>query len=167
MEIAVVGPSPVLQPRSSLLLPQGISYTNFTLSWSPAPPAANKFSSLNQVVNYTVTVKNVGHMDGDEVVFGYFHPNKTSLRSLPRANPVPFKQLFDYQRVHVAAGQSVQVVLTLNSTALGLVDLDGHRSLHPGVFGIEINRGHGEPLMTTTTVEVEEPIRISTFRKWW
>lgn len=137
------------------------------MNWSPAPPAKAIATQLNQIINYTVTVKNVGKMDGDEVVQGYWRPNRTSLHSLPQANPMPIKQLFDYKRVHVAAGQSAVVTLTLNTTALGLVDTDGHRSLHAGHFDIVLSRGHGEELVAPVVVEVEAPIRISTFRKWW
>jgi hypothetical protein len=122
------------------------------------------YTGLNQTTVYTVTVTNTGKVAGDEVVFGFFRPNTASIKTLPQDNPVPKKQLFAFQRVHLDAGESTKVSLTLNSTTLGLVDLDGHRELHAGDYDIVFSRGYGEELVAPVSVEVEKPVRISTFR---
>lgn len=124
-------------------------------------------TQLNELQNYTCTVTNTGYRAGDEVVFGFFKPQRASLLALPLDNPVPRKQLFGFQRVHLAAGASIEVTLTLNSTALGLVDMEGHRSLHAGSYGIVLTRGHADDISTFIHVELEAPLRISTFRKFW
>lgn len=124
-------------------------------------------TGLNQVQNYTCTVTNTGKVAGDEVVFGFFKPQRASLRTLSAETPVPSKQLFAFQRVHLAAGASTKVTLTLNSTVLGLVDMDGHRSLHAGAYGVVLTRGHGEEITADVDVAVPAPVRISTFRKFW
>jgi hypothetical protein len=48
-----------------------------------------------------------------------------------------------------------------------MVTKDGHKELHSGDFEIALTRGHGSELTATASVRVNEPVRLSTFRKWW
>eukprot|EP00051_Salpingoeca_urceolata_P030149 m.492197 g.492197 ORF g.492197 m.492197 type:complete len:824 (+) comp31802_c0_seq1:8-2479(+) len=143
----------------------GLSYTTFSIQWSPSPPTQTTFHGVGDQKTFTATVKNTGAVAGDEVVQAYFHPDQ-GIRASTGA-PVPIKQLFGFERVHLNPGQSTTVQFTLNSTALAQVDYDGHTSLFPGNFGVTVSRGHGQVLLADVTVDVPSPIRLKTFRKWW
>lgn len=147
----------------------GLSYTTFDLSWSPEPPQRAVLASASDSTTYTCTVTNTGSVAGDEVVQAFYKPNKAAFRTLPAGTPVVLKELFGFQRVHLAPGKSTQVSFTLNATDVALVDVDGHRSLHDGEFEVELTRGHGKTLTTQVAVAtgLPTPTRLSTFRRWW
>ena len=46
----------------------GLSYTNFTMSWSPPPPMYTVVDVTTPATTYTCTVTNIGPIAGDEVV---------------------------------------------------------------------------------------------------
>lgn len=109
-----------------------------------------------------------------QVVLAFFKPKAStipSLRSGKSANPVPvvLKQLFGFQRLRLQPGQSQQLSFTVNATSIGLVDVDGHTSLHPGEYEIVFSRGcvGCEELAAPLIVNAPSPIRLKTFRKWW
>ena len=62
-------------------------------------------SSLAPLVSYTVNVTNLGSRDADEVVLGFLRPPNAGV------DGTPLQVLFDFQRVHVRAGQTVAVTL--------------------------------------------------------
>ncbi|EGD75268.1 hypothetical protein PTSG_06921 [Salpingoeca rosetta] len=147
----------------------GLSYTTFNLTWSPAPPSG-VLTSPHATKTYTCKVTNTGRVAGDEVVFAFMKPKAATITTLGSDTPVPIKVLFAFERVSLAAGASTTVHFNLTTTMLGLVDNDGHRSVHNGDYDVELTRGHGEELLTTVTVALpaaSHPHRISTFRKWW
>jgi hypothetical protein len=165
---------PVLYPFG-----YGLSYTTFTLEWNPKPPTPDGspvvFTTATATVaastTYNVKVTNTGTVAGDEVVLAYFKPHAQSegIRRLrASATPVVIKQLFAFERVHLAVGESTSLSFTVNATMLALVDGDGHTSLHPDTsFDIVFSRGHGKDLEAVVDVRVPEPIRTKEFRKWW
>ena len=79
------------------------------------------------------------------------------------------KQLFDFRKVHLAPGASTTVDFTVNSTQLGLVDADGHTSLHPGEYEVVFSRGcvGCRELAAPVTITSRAPVRLKTFRRWW
>jgi len=96
----------------------GISLTTFSVtnatrtpvyvvSTHPPTPAPTDTSSQQPpLLSYSVKVTNTGNMTGDEVVFAYMVPKRTAATS----GTLPLiKQLVDYQRVHLAPGQSQTV----------------------------------------------------------
>eukprot|EP00463_Aulacantha_scolymantha_P006379 TRINITY_DN800_c0_g1_i1.p1 TRINITY_DN800_c0_g1~~TRINITY_DN800_c0_g1_i1.p1 ORF type:complete len:418 (+),score=88.41 TRINITY_DN800_c0_g1_i1:936-2189(+) len=140
----------------------GLSYTTFKLHWDPQPPPTI-FTNEDSQITYTVNVTNTGKIAGDEVVLAFFKPDKGSLYTLPKDNPVIIKQLFDFKRIHLLPGQMETLKFTVKSSQLALVDDDGHTSLHPGSFDIIFTRGHGEELQALAHVAVDVPIRLKTF----
>jgi hypothetical protein len=72
--------------------------------------------ALGTIVQHTVLVTNTGRLDADDVVLGFVRPPGAG------RNGVPLKMLYDFQRVTVAAGHSVNV--TLNATALTFTQVD-------------------------------------------
>lgn len=155
---------PVLYPFG-----HGLSYTTFSLQWSPQPPPGNKaarFTSLAGSASYTVVVTNTGKKyAADEVVLAFFKPDASSIRSLA-GTPVVTKQLFSFQRIHLAPGESQTLKFTVNSTTLGLADSEGHLSLHPGQYSVVFSRGcvGCDELETGVVVDASQPLRIATHR---
>ena len=151
-----------------------MSYTEFDVKWATPPPAlATVGATSDAATTYTVTVKNIGKVFGDEVVLAYTKPNATTLRaSLGESVPIEQKKLFGFQRVSLAAGASTTVSFDLTPAHLAMVDEDGHTGLHRGEFEIVFSRGHGEELVAQAKVELSpnedgEAARLKTFRKWW
>jgi hypothetical protein len=91
---------------------EGLSYTTFSIEWSPAPPDAPV--AVDAVARYTATVTNTGLVGmlcvccscwsgvfmtavaaGDEVVLAFVSTNSTG---------APLRQLFGFQRVHLEPG---------------------------------------------------------------
>lgn len=83
--------------------------------------------------------------------------------------PIELKRLFGFQRVTLAAGASATLSFELTPEHLGLVDSEGHTSLHPADFEVVFSRGHGEELSAPVTVAPVggSPLRLKTLRKWW
>eukprot|EP01062_Namystynia_karyoxenos_P033258 TRINITY_DN2446_c0_g1_i1.p1 TRINITY_DN2446_c0_g1~~TRINITY_DN2446_c0_g1_i1.p1 ORF type:complete len:823 (+),score=272.37 TRINITY_DN2446_c0_g1_i1:81-2549(+) len=143
----------------------GISYTNFSLRWSSAPAAASVTSEKDSV-SYTVTVTNTGKVTGDEVVLAYTKPTASSFTTLGGA-PVAQKQLFAFQRVELAPGESRELHFTASGRDFRMVDADGHVGLHRGDFEVVFSRGHGAELSAPAAVTVQRPVVLQRFRKWW
>lgn len=86
----------------------GLSYTKFEY----ADASVEKTScGEEEIINASVTVKNVGDCDGDEVVQLYAVPPK-SVYTRPR------KMLKAFARVHVRAGETVKAVLSFRASDL-------------------------------------------------
>ena len=81
----------------------------------------------------TVTVRNTGAVDGDEVVQLYVaKPGDT-------ANPV----LAGFRRIHLRAGASQAVSIELDARAQSQVDQQGVRKVRPGAYRLYL--GGGQP----------------------
>lgn len=80
-------------------------------------------------------------MDADDVVLGFLIPPEAG------KNGVPLKSLFGFERVHVKAGETVQVFLYPDLTHFSQVDRDGNLYVHEGEyqieFGLEKTLEHG------------------------
>eukprot|EP00041_Stephanoeca_diplocostata_P036923 m.1369431 g.1369431 ORF g.1369431 m.1369431 type:complete len:111 (+) comp24955_c1_seq28:380-712(+) len=81
----------------------GIAYTTFTIKNNTDFTAQTLSTAAASTASaaYSVTVTNTGDVTGDEVVFAYFSPSQ-----VPEVGAVQ-KQLFGFQRVHLAPGGSV------------------------------------------------------------
>lgn len=138
----------------------GLSYSEFQLSWSPQPPPLGVLSTPTSSLTYTVNVTNLGPYDGDEVVLAFYKP--PAALAVATAAPVPIKQLFDYQRVHLAVGASVVLQFTVTPSSLALGDQHGHTDFYPGTHHVEFTRGHGAALEAVVEAKMARPLRIST-----
>jgi hypothetical protein len=94
---------------------RGLSYTSCSLS----ADASTVSISSGTKINVTVTVSNigVGARAADEVVLAFFVPNPDLIPSDEPAAKLK-RQLFDFARVHVAAGQSTKVVFEVCASTL-------------------------------------------------
>ena len=86
----------------------GLSYTSFSyemLGVETPRGNANSTATICSPATVHVRVRNVGARDGDEVVQLY-------LTQLNASAPVPQVRLSAFERIHIAAGKSVDLALT-------------------------------------------------------
>lgn len=120
----------------------GLSYTSYeygpvTLSSAEMP--------LDGSVTASVTVTNTGKRDGDEIVQLYIHDiYATSTR--------PVKELRGFKKVHIPAGQSVQVDFDLSADDLSYYNHALEWVCEPGDFEIMIGPDSQETKGTVLTV---------------
>lgn len=113
----------------------GLSYTKF--AYSDGALSAPQIKA-GETVTAQVKVANTGARDSDEVVQLYVKKPGDS------ANPV----LAGFQRVHLKAGESRTVSLTLNARDLSQVNDKGMRHVMPGLYDISL--GGGQPAFAKT-----------------
>jgi beta-glucosidase len=110
----------------------GLSYTKFEYS----DLLLRRQVKAGDEVEVKVRVKNVGPVEGDEVVQLY-------VRHLSAKVPVPIRSLEGFKRVHLKAGASTAVEFKLSARQLSLIDDRLRRVVEPGE--IEISVGGGQP----------------------
>ena len=97
----------------------GLSYTSFAYS---------NLRIAQAPVTVEGDVKNTGAMAGDEVVELYL--------TQPKAFETPLRVLAGFKRVHLKAGESAHVSLTIDLRSLGQVDEKGNRVIVPGEYTV-------------------------------
>jgi beta-glucosidase len=100
----------------------GLSYTSFAYNNLKLAPSVK----AGEPVTVEGDVKNTGAMAGDEVVELYL--------SQPKAFETPVRVLAGFKRVHLGAGESAHVSLTIDPRSLGQVDQAGNRVVVPGEY---------------------------------
>jgi len=119
-----------LDARNEPLYPfgYGLSYTTFeysdiTLSSEQMP--------ANGSITASVTIKNTGNYDADEVVQLY-------IRDVVGSISRPVKELKGFQRIHLKAGESHVVTFTITPDLLKFYDYNLNYVLEPGEFEVMI-----------------------------
>jgi beta-glucosidase len=115
----------------------GLSYTTFRYSNLQLPDSA----TTTDKVPVTVTVKNIGQKDGDEVVQLYVKH--------PATEGAPIVALKGVKRINLKAGESKEISFELTPTDLGLVNNCG--SLVNQTDNVKIYVGGGQPQYPTLT----------------
>jgi beta-glucosidase len=113
----------------------GLSYTTFT--YGPVKLSSDTLKSdtlkaadaATTPLTATVTVTNSGKIPGDEVVEAY-------LKS-PQSDG-PIHSLVGFQRVTIPAGESKDVIITIDARALSSVDNQGNRAILPGKYTLTV-----------------------------
>ena len=104
------------------------------------------------LASYAVNVTNTGKVDSDDVVLGFLVPPNAG------KDGVPLQTLFGFERVHVPAGQSVDVYLYPEHTDFMHTALDGTKTAAAGEwtvkFGVAktLEHGMGYAAVKLTTV---------------
>ncbi|MBS1525628.1 MAG: glycoside hydrolase family 3 C-terminal domain-containing protein [Bacteroidetes bacterium] len=102
----------------------GMSYTSFDYLPQTEP---SKHYRLKDTVTVTISVKNTGKMDGDEVVQAYIE--------YPKVDRMPVKELKGFKRVSVQQGTSQPVTIKIAVADLKKWDLQKHGwRLYPGDY---------------------------------
>jgi len=109
----------------------GLSYTTFDYSTIKAPSKV----TAGDPVQVEADVKNTGSVAGDEVVEVYL--------TQPRGYETPIHALAAFTRVHLDAGATTHVGLTLDPRAIAQVDEKGNRVILPGAYTVSV--GGGQP----------------------
>lgn len=103
----------------------GLSYTTFAYG---KPTADKKTVTADGAITFTVTVKNTGIRQGQEIVQLYISDKKSSL-------PRPVKELKGFKKVKLAPGEEQVVTLTIDQQALSYFDDAKHAWIaEPGKF---------------------------------
>ena len=115
------------QKKAKPLFPfgHGLSYTTFEYG---KPVADKKTMTADDTITFTVTVKNTGDREGQEVVQLYISDKKSSL-------PRPVKELQGFRKVKLAPGEEQKVSFTVAKDALSFFDDAKHEWVaEPGKF---------------------------------
>ncbi len=103
----------------------GLSYTTFEYG---KPVADKKTMSADDTITFTVSVKNTGTREGQEVVQLYISDKKSSL-------PRPVKELKGFDKVKLAPGEEKNISFTITKDALSFFDDTKHEWVaEPGKF---------------------------------
>jgi beta-glucosidase len=105
----------------------GLSYTNFQYSNLQLPTRV----SAGDNAWISVTVKNTGSMNGEEVVQLY-------VTDVNASAPVPIRSLQGFQRMFLKAGEETSVSFSLAPRQLSLIDTTAKRVVEPGVFEVSV-----------------------------
>lgn len=87
----------------------GLSYSAFEYS-------GFKISEADHIITAELNIKNSSETDGDEVVQIYFRAESSRIKR-------PIKQLCGFKRIHIYAGETVQIKLEIPKTELQLWDV--------------------------------------------
>jgi beta-glucosidase len=124
----------------------GLSYAKFAYR---NVRLSSKNLKAGDKLTVSAEVKNTSGRDGDEVVQVYL--------TYPKLAGAPNRALCDFTRVHVRAGESGHVQLTVNPRSLSYVNEAGDRLIAPGSYKLSI--GSGQPGTDATVVESEFTIQ--------
>ena len=86
---------------------------------------------VGETITASVTVKNTGRYDADEVVQLY-------IRDVVGSISRPVKELKGFQRIHLKAGESQTVTFTITPDLLKFYDYNLNYVIEPGDFDIMI-----------------------------
>ncbi len=118
----------------------GLSYSKF--SYSNLKLSAHELKA-GSPMKIEASVKNVSARDGDEVVEVFL--------TYPKMAGAPNRALCSFARVHIAAGQTAHVNLTIQLRDLSYVTDAGERVIAPGSYTLSI--GGGQPATDAAAVE--------------
>ena len=105
----------------------GLSYTNF--QYSNLQLRTRVSAGDNAWIS--VTVKNTGSMNGEEVVQLY-------ITDVSASAPVPIRSLQGFQRVFLKAGEQISVKFSLEPRQFSLIDATAKRVVEPGIFEVSV-----------------------------
>ena len=123
----------------------GLSYTRFEYSGLKASKAV---MGINDQVEVSVTVKNTGNYDGDEVVQIY-------VKNLTSTVPQPVRALKGFERISLKKGEAKSVTIPLTSEAFRYFNEAENRFVvDPGAYEIQTGTS-SEGIRLKTRIEVK------------
>lgn len=129
----------------------GLSYTDFSIG---NPVASGKEFDGEGVFTVTVPVSNVGQRSGSEVVQGYVHDVKSSVKR-------PKKELKSFRKVNVNPGETENVTLEFDKSSFAYYDPATYMwTVEPGKFEILIGNA-SDNIIAKVPVDVKETITWS------
>ncbi len=133
-----------LDVRNEPLYPfgYGLSYTTFEYSHITLSSDQMK---MDGTITASVTIKNTGNYDADEVVQLY-------IRDVVGSISRPVKELKGFQRIHLNMGESQTVTFTITPDLLKFYDYNLNDVIEPGDFDIMIGPNSRDVKKKTITV---------------
>lgn len=122
----------------------GLNYTTF--SYSGFKLSANKMDINNGRVTATITVKNTGERDGDEIVQLY-------IRDMAGSITRPVKELKGFKRIHLKKGESREVSFEITPDMLKFYNYNLNYVCEPGEFQIMAGSSSEDTSKAMLTVE--------------
>ncbi|MDD4192671.1 MAG: glycoside hydrolase family 3 C-terminal domain-containing protein, partial [Mangrovibacterium sp.] len=123
----------------------GLSYTRFEYSGLKESEAV---MGVNDQAEVSVSVKNTGNYDGDEVVQAY-------VKNLTSTVPQPIRALKGFERISLKKGEAKLVTIPLKSEAFRYFDEAEDRFVvEPGTYEIQIGTS-SEDIRLRTRIEVK------------
>ena len=107
----------------------GLSYTSFELTGARISRAS---VTAGDPLNASVTTRNTGSCDGDEVIQAYL---------VSKTPGAPLRTLVGFERVHLAKGESKEIEIAIAPRELSMVSSAGERSIQPGEYVLDIADG--------------------------
>ena len=118
----------------------GLSYTQFDYT---KLKMKSKVGITEFPLEVALTLSNTGNLDGAEVVQVYVSALRPSIQR-------PVKELKAFQKIHLPAGQSRDVVLTLNERAFSYYDVDSASwIIEPGRYRISVGSSSRDLQLST------------------
>jgi beta-glucosidase len=129
---------------------RGLTLTNFSLSkgkgWPTGAALALAAAGTDaEFLHLPIEVSNTGSMDSDVVITAYWTPangNSDSADSATSVTPIR-KQLFEYERVHVTAGEKALVRFKISPLNFVLSAANGDLVSAPAKFTLSFDDGSG------------------------
>ncbi len=124
-----------VQPQFGALYPfgHGLSYTTF--NWEDFE-VENPMIQCDEEIRFSLTVKNTGKVQGDEVVQVYVQDKVASIVR-------PVQELKAFKRVSLDAGEKKRIFFTIPADVLSFVGSDQRRVLECGTFTLQIGSSSG------------------------
>jgi len=120
----------------------GLSYTNFSYS----NPVLAQTAKTGEEVCITVSVKNEGKTDGDEIVQVYVANKNLSY--------APIQSLKGFQRISLKAGEQKTVSFTLTPDAFASFNSDAKAVAEPGTYEIRVGGSSAGKNAISKTIEL-------------
>lgn len=122
----------------------GLSYTRFELS---RPRLEKAEISPDESTRVMVDVKNIGEVEGSEVVQLYI---RDKISSVTR----PVKELKGFKKIWLQPGESRTVALEINPESLSFYDIDMRFTVEPGTFDIMVGTSSADKDLQTVPLQV-------------
>jgi len=122
----------------------GLSYTTYkygTLRLTPDKIGPAGQSTAN------IDITNTGRLAGDEIVQLYIRDEVSSVTR-------PIKELKDFRRIHLEAGQTKTVQFVITPDKLSFLNEDMRRVVEPGTFTVMVGPSSASEKLVTTKLEV-------------
>ena len=101
----------------------------------------------SESTSFIVQVSNIGNVASDCIVLGFVTKDDQD----PDA---PLKKLFDFQRIFVKVGQSVNVSLSVSPESISLVNKYGNERIVPGKYNLHLGDYMNNNYITTQLVMI-------------
>lgn len=121
----------------------GLSYTTFNYSTDQEPLTSiisidrllsnNDITERSIIDTFRVNVTNTGDRAGDDIVLAYLTLPETLADYV-----APFKQLFGFERIHLAVNETREVFFPFTIRSLLTIDNHGIKWIQPGLYQIII-----------------------------